>query len=403
VCGEAHFTMSKRRKSSSNGRTPLVLGLLVVLALLLFGGGELYAFLRSDTGRLFLWRHLHVGDRAHAVRIIGRHAREGLASAGVPASRIHEEVLTAPGGPAVRWRVELPRDGSPTQANFAVTQALEKSGAAVLSGREEPGKNGEQSVTLVLGLPGRPTHELVLVRPGTAPESEAAGEIRVAIVLFGLADDPASAKTLLARDEPFAVIAPAIGKERDLVKRLAHDAKRELVLQIPMEPEDYPRANPGPGTLLVNMPSSRVGKLTREYLQQAGTVAAVANLQGSFAAQDEPFMTAFYKELKRDGISFLHLSPPSRSVARQLAARLGIAYDEPDAILDDEARAAAPRHLEAAWSSIRERGARRHQAIVLLRATPTTVKWARDALTAKKLGPVRIVPLSEVMHRMAKG
>ena len=395
--------MSKRRKSSSNGRTPLLLGVLVVLALLLFVGGEFYAFVRSDTGRLFLWRHLHFGDRAHAVRIIGQHAREGLAAAGVPASSVHEDVLTVPGGPAVHWRVELPRDGSPTQANFAITQAVEKSGAEVLSGREATGKNGEQSVRMVLGLPGRPTHEIEIVRPGTAPDSGEPEEIRIAIVLFGLADDPASAKALLGRAEPFAVIVPAVGKERDASRAVARDAKREVVLQIPMEPEDYPRANPGPGTLLVNMPSSRVGKMTRGYLQQAGHVTATANLQGSFAAQDEPFMTAFYKELKRDGIPFLHLSPPSRSVARPLAARMGIAYDEPDAILDDDARSAAPRHLEAAWASIRQHAAGRHQAIVLLRATPTSVKWARDALTAKKLGAVRIVALSEVLHRMAKG
>jgi polysaccharide deacetylase 2 family uncharacterized protein YibQ len=395
--------MPKRRRSPTKRRTPLLLGLLAVLALLIFVGGELVAFVRSDFGHMFLWRHLHVGARANVVRIVGRHARAGLAAAGVPAARIHEEVLAGANGPALRWRVELPRDGSPTQANFAVTQAVEKAGAEVLSGREESGRDGAQTVKLTLGLPGRPTHELLLVRAGVDPGTEEADEVRIALVLFGLADDPASAAALLARAEPFAVIAPAVGKERDMIKRLAHDAKRELVLQVPMEPEDYPRANPGPGTLLVNMPPSRIGKLTREYLEQAGTVAAVANLQGSFAAQDEPFMAAFYKELKRDGISFLHISPPSRSVARPLAARLGVAYDEPDAILDDEARSTAPRSLERAWESILERAKHRHQAVVLLRATPTSVQWARETLAAKKLAGVRIVPLSSVIHRMAKG
>ena len=395
--------MPKRRPTSKKkGRTPLVLGLLAALALLIFGGGELYSFLRSDTGRFFLWRHLHVGDRAHAVRIVGRQAREGLAAAGVPAARVREEVAGATGGPAVRWRVELPRGGSPTQVNFAVTRAVEKLGAAVLSGREERGKDGALTLTMLLGLPGRPTHELVVLLAGVDPESREASETRVAIVLFGLADDPASAKTLLERDEPFAVIAPAIGKESESLVKLAREAKRELVLQVPMEPEDYPRANPGPGTLLVNMPAGRIGRLTRDYLEQAGPVAAVANLQGSFAAQDEPFMSAFYKELKREGLSFLHLAPPSRSVAQKVAAKLGVAYDEPDAILDDEARAAV-KALDRAWKAALERARGRHQAVILLRATPTSAKWARDALAAKRLGDVRIVPLSAVIHRMAKG
>ena len=394
--------MPKRRPSSKKSPAPLVLGLLAVLALVLFGGGEIFAYVRSDTGRLLLWRHLHLGDRAHAVRIIGKHVRAGLATAGVPASSVHEEVATASGGPALRWRVELPRDGSPMQVNFAVTQAVGKAGAKVLEARETPGKGGALTVTMTVGMQGRPTHELIVALPGVDPESEEAHEVRIAIVLFGLADDPASAQALLAREEPFAVITPAIGKERDPLLRLAREGRREVVLQVPMEPEDYPRANPGPGTLLVNMTPSRIGKLTRDYLDRAGEVTAVANLQGSFAAQDEPFMEAFFKELKREGVSFLHLSPPSRSVAREVAARLGVAYDEPTAILDDEARSSSPKSLARAWESVVERAARRHQGVVLLRATPASVRWAQEALVPKKLGDVRIVPLGSVIHRMAK-
>lgn len=394
--------MPKKRSSSKNGRAPLLLGLLAVLALLLFGGGELYAFLRSDAGRFFLWKHARLGDRAHAVRIVGKHVRAGLAEAGVEAATVKEEAAGGD-GPALRWRVELPRGGSPTQVNFEVTRALEKLGAEVLSGREERGKDGGQVVTLRVGLPGRPTHELVVVRPGIEPGSEEEAETRVAIVLFGLADDAASAKALLGRSEPFAIIAPAIGPEHGALLKLARESGRELVLQVPMEPEDYPRANPGPGTLLVNMPAGRIGKLTREYLEKAAPVAAVANLQGSFAAQDQPFMSAFYKELKREGLSFLHLSPPTRSVARQVAAQMGVAYDEPDAILDDEAAAKSPKALDRAWAAAIERAGSRHQAILLLRATPTSVKWAKESLTAKRLGRTRIVPLSSVLHRMARG
>lgn len=395
--------MPKRRSSSKkHGRVPLVLGLCAALALLLFGGGEFYAFLKSDAGRFFLWKHARVGDRAHAVRIVGKHVRAGLTGAGVAATAVKEE----PGGgdgPALRWRVELPRNGSPTQVNFEVTRALERLGAEVLRGREERGKDGGQVVTMRVGLPGRPTHELVIVRPGVEPGSEEERETRVAIVLFGLADDPASAKALLGRREPFAVIAPAIGPERDALVKLARASGRELVLQVPMEPEDYPRANPGPGTLLVNMPAGRIGKLTREYLERAHPVAAVANLQGSFAAQDQPFMSAFYKELKREGISFLHLSPPTRSVARQVAARMGVAYDEPGAILDDEATAKATKSLDRAWAAALERAGGRHQTVVLLRATPTSVAWASEALTDRRLGTTRIVPLSAVLQRMARG
>jgi polysaccharide deacetylase 2 family uncharacterized protein YibQ len=396
--------MPKRRSSPKKGRGPLWLGLLAALALLLFAGGELYVLARSDGSRIFLWRNLYLGDRAHAVRIVGRHAREGLAALGVPAARIHEEVISRAGRPPLRWTVDLPRGTSPTQANYAVTQAVQGIGAEVLAAREEPAPEAGQLVTKTLGVPGRLTHEVALVRAGLDPDSPAATETRVAIVLFGLADDPASAKALLARPEPFAVIAPAIGQDSDPLIKLAHESRRQLVLQVPMEPEDYPRANPGPGTLLVNMTPGRIEKMTRDYLEQAGDVTAVMNLQGSFAVQDEPFMTAFYTELKHAGLTFLHLSPPPRSVARPLAARLGVGYDEPDVILDDEARGSTTKSLDRAWAALLERRKGGHTAIVLLRATPASVKWAQEALVPKKLeGEAHIVPLSAVLPRIAKG
>ena len=67
--------MVKRRSSAKGNRAPFLVGAIVVGALLLFLAGELFAWAVSDSGRLAVWRHLHLGDRAHAVRIIGRRRR----------------------------------------------------------------------------------------------------------------------------------------------------------------------------------------------------------------------------------------------------------------------------------------------------------------------------------------
>lgn len=394
--------MPKRRSSSTRSRTPFILGALAALALLVFLAGELYAFLVSDTGRLLVARHLHLGDRARVVAIIGKHLHEGLASAGVPENIVHEDVLPGDGGPRLRWRIELPRDGAPMKVNYAVTRAMQQCGAVVLSGRERPGEDGALTVAIVAGLPGRPTHELLVTRPGHPKRTDDTPPpaMTVSLVLFGF-DDPAAMKALLERPEPFAVAVPAVGESREMVLRAARREGREFVLQIPMEPEKYPRVNPGPGTLLVTMSAGTIESRTREYLEHTPGTVAVANLMGSFATQDEPFMTAMYRELKHAGIPFLHVSPAPRSVCRTLAASMGVGYDEPDEILDGEARAAKPEALERAWRARLERAERRGRTLLWLRVTPLSAKWLAHALDhpAKGMPPVVIAPVSEMVHK----
>jgi len=392
--------MPKRRSSPSRSRAPLILVALAALALILFLAGELFAFLTSDNGRLVVARHLHVGERARLVRIVGKRIREGLASAGVPADHVQEQVLPAGGGPALRWSVDLPREGSPLQLNYAVTRAVERGGASVLSARERPGENGSLRVTMRIGLPGRPTHELVIVRAGRlALAAPGVVEARVALVLYGLGEEPALAKTLLAGTETFAVAVSATGEGHEALLRAVHATHREVVLQIPMEPENYPRVNPGPGTLLVNMPARRIEGLAHDYLRSAAPVTAVSNLMGSFATQDEPFMSALYQELRRAGVSFLHVAPVPRAVCKPLAAQLGVAYDEPTRMIDAETRAKKPVALERSWKVALEHARLHGHAVVLMRVTPLSAKWLQSARAHAKPGEWTLVPLASVLHR----
>ena len=182
------------------------------------------------------------------------------------------------------------------------------------------------------------------------------------------------------------------------VLRAAREHKREVVLFMPMEPENYPRVNPGPATLLVNMSAGRIEQALRREIEMARPVVAVANLMGSFATQDEAFMTAVYRELRRANLPFLHVGAVPRAVCRPLASRVGAAYDEPDAILDGEARRADTRALDRSWSEVLEHARQRGTALVLLRVTRTTAPWLDRAFASKRLEGLELAPLSTVIH-----
>lgn len=392
----------KRRSSTTKGQAPLVLAALAALALVLFLGGELFAFATSDLGRVLLYRHLHLGSRAQLVRITGKRVREGLAASRVPATAYHEGVAAGPDGGTPVWQVDLPPDGAPLAVNFAITDAVQRGGGVILSARETAGAEGAQTVRMVLGVPGRKLHEVVISRPARVKHAEdEVPPVRVALLLVDVGDDLALAKRLLARSETFAVAVPALGDARGALRKAARAGGHEVVVQVPMEPENYPRVNPGPGTLLVSMTARHIEGALHADIEEAGDVAAVSNLMGSFASQDEPFMTAFYRELKRANLPFLHVGAVPRSVCRELAATVGVPYDEPDAYIDREAREKKPAALERAWKAALVRARARGRAIVVLRLTPTSAAWLEHALGPKALGTVTLVPLSTLVHRSA--
>ena len=390
--------MVKRRSSAKGNRAPFLVGAIVVGALLLFLAGELFVWATSDSGRLAVWRHLHMGDRPHAVRIIGRRIEQGLERASVPKSAIESEPRDGD-GPSLAWVVPLPRGTPPLLVNHLITRAVESVGANVLSGRETPTAKGGLTVTLLVGVPGRPTHEVKLVRAAEPEEGAPEEAARLALLLIASEDDDSLLVAAIARPEVFSVGAPATGSGKSAPLRAAHERRRDVVLFMPMEPENYPRVNPGPATLLVNMPAGRIGQSLRREIEVASPVVAVANLMGSFATQDEPFMTAVYEELRRAQLPFLHVGAVPRAVCRPLAASVGAAYDEPDFVIDGEARRGDVRSLDRAWNEALSRARDRGHALVLLRVTRRSAPWLERAFDPKRLGGVELVPISSVIRR----
>lgn len=386
----------KKRRSSALPRTLLV---LAVSALLLVLGAEAWRLAGSDPGRVALARW-GFGDRDRVAALFAREIRAGLTAAGVPADSVRKRDSRGEPG-AVRWRVGLRPDASLLQTNYAVSRRVEELGGVVLSGRETAGAHGETRLTLLLGLPKRGLHEVLLVRAVLPEESPERPAPRLALVLFGFGDDLAGARQVFDLPVPFAVALTPGTKASSAMLRAAHDQGREIVLHIPLEPVNYPQLNPGPGTLLVTLKPDRATGTMRRWLDQAGPVVAVANHMGSLATQDMTLMGAVYRELKRRRLPFIHVQPAAGAVCRSLAAEAGVIYDEPDAVLDTEARAKTPAALDRRWDEILERARTRERTAVWVRVTPLTREWLGRATTAKRLDGVDLAPLSGVMRRAA--
>jgi polysaccharide deacetylase 2 family uncharacterized protein YibQ len=268
----------------------------------------------------------------------------------------------------------------------------------VVSGREGWSERGARTLTLRVGLPRRATHELQVVQFPVEGRTRSGAPARIAVVVFALGDQPAAADSFFRVAAPFGVaLAPGLRTSREIF-RAAHARGREVVLHLPLEPINYPRLNPGPGTLLVTMKPARIAGSLRRFLDDAAPVAAVANHMGSLATQDMTLMRAVFHELKRGELPFVHVSPAAGAVCKALAGDMGIPYVEPDMVIDLEARGNDRARLDRRWKEALRRAHERGRLIVWVRATPTSREWLPQALAPGRLDGASIVPLAALIR-----
>lgn len=95
----------------------------------------------------------------------------------------------------------------------------------------------------------------VYARPSSYAGSGAGGPPRVAVLLVGLGlPDSPPASVIKGLPGPVSIAYGAYGRSlQDAVKYARADG-HEVLLQIPLEPNDYPKVDPGPHTLLTTLP-----------------------------------------------------------------------------------------------------------------------------------------------------
>jgi len=119
------------------------------------------------------------------------------------------------------------------------------------------------------------------------------------------------------------------------VAELAHADGREVLLHIPMEPQNYPDINPGENALLVKLTPSEVQERLLGYLQIVPWVVGANNHMGSRFTESRQGMRGVLQILKEQGLFFVDSRTTADSVAMVEAQKIGIAYASRDVFLDN--------------------------------------------------------------------
>ncbi|HYW64018.1 MAG TPA: divergent polysaccharide deacetylase family protein [Bradyrhizobium sp.] len=228
-----------------------------------------------------------------------------------------------------------------------------------------------------------------------AERARAAKMPSVAIVIGGLGVGAAKTSDAILRLPPAVTLAftPYGSDPGKLVER-ARAQRHEVLLQVPMEPFDYPDNDPGPQTLLTTLgPEQNLDRLFWHMSRFQGYVG-IANFMGARFVVADPAMQPIVREAARRGLGYLDDGSASRSVASSLAEAQAMPFARADVGIDSVPTSVEiDRALAKLESLAKERGT----AVGVASALPVSIErigaWARSLESRGVL----LVPLTTAM------
>lgn len=220
---------------------------------------------------------------------------------------------------------------------------------------------------------------------------------RIAIVMGGLGLSQSTTADAIQKLPGAVTLAFApYGSELERQAARAREIGHELMLQVPMEPFDYPDNDPGPHTLTTSgQPSETMDKLYWVMSRFTGYVGIVNYMGGKFTASDAA-LTPVLRDLAARGLMFLDDGSSTRSLAPTMAPSFKLPLARADGIVDAVPKASAIDDQLARLETIaREKGLAVGMASSLPVSIDRIAAWAKG-LEAKGL---QLVPASQAIAR----
>jgi polysaccharide deacetylase 2 family uncharacterized protein YibQ len=168
-----------------------------------------------------------------------------------------------------------------------------------------------------------------------APAVAAAKAPKIAMVVTGLGVSAKATAAAIAGLPPAVTLAFA--PYASDVQRWVSEARRrghEVLLEVPMEPYDFPDSDPGPHTLRIGAPEdANIERLTWAMTRFSGYAGVTNLLGGRFLADTdslEPVMTF----VSRRGLLFFDSGSGGRSAVPEVASQLGAPFAQSAVTID---------------------------------------------------------------------
>jgi uncharacterized protein len=227
--------------------------------------------------------------------------------------------------------------------------------------------------------------------------ASAAGGPRIAIVVGRLGISANATSEALAKlPAPVTLAFAPYGADLERWAARARGEGRELLLQVPMEPHDYPDNDPGPQTLLISLSAEQNTDRLHWFMSRFQGYVGIANYMGARFAANEHAVATVVREAGKRGLIYFDDGTASRSAAGQVAGASNVPFAKADVVID---AAPTPVEIDGALAKLevlaRERGVAVGSAGALPVSIDRIAKWAKAAAARG----IMLVPISAVANR----
>jgi hypothetical protein len=234
-----------------------------------------------------------------------------------------------------------------------------------------------------------------------ADRAKAAKMPVVAIVVGGLGVGAAKTADAIMKLPPAVTLAfTPYGADPTKLAERARAQRHEILLQIPMEPFDYPDNDPGPQTLLTSLPPEQNIDRLYWHLSRFQGYAGIANFMGARFVATDAVMQPIIREAAKRGLGYLDDGSTPRSVASSLAAGQTMPFAKADFAIDAVPTSAEiDRTLVKLETLAKERGL----AVGVASALPISIERIAAWIKTLDSRGIMLVPLTTVMLKSKSG
>ena len=223
----------------------------------------------------------------------------------------------------------------------------------------------------------------------------ASGKPMVAIIVSGLGiNEQGSLETISQLPQDVTLAFAPYGKTLSTTVAAARSSGHEILLEVPLEPFDYPQNDPGPQTLLTGEPArANLDKLFWLMARFGGYVGLINNMGARFTASAADF-SPMMEELGARGLGYLDDGSSNRSLAPQLAAGNKVPFSKADVMIDANP---SRQSILAALASLEAKAMENGHAIGIVSALPISVAAIAEWSAQLEAKGIVLVPASALM------
>jgi hypothetical protein len=230
---------------------------------------------------------------------------------------------------------------------------------------------------------------------GDADRAKAAKMPTIAIVVTGLGVGAAkTTDAIMKLPAPVTLAFTPYGSDPGKLVERARAQRHEVLLQIPMEPFDYPDNDPGPQTLLTTAAGEQNLDRLFWHLSRFQGYVGLANFMGARFMVTDAAMQPIIREAAKRGLGYFDDGMAQRSVAQALATGQAMPFARSDMTID-----AVPtsQEIDKALARLEALAKERGNAVGIASALPVSIERIGSWSKALEGRGILLVPLTTAM------